>query len=432
MAGGGEQGPKCRSWSAQGTYRLGLVVTDAVDQQCLRRRRWEAQPGINPLLQGVEVGQHPVLEGPVGDQGPLRGASPGHRRVGRQSQDVARVEELGAQLFHPSGVEGASTMGGDGRGHLGLAEAGPAGAQPLVGIDQVGKDHPGARRGPHTAPPAHLLRYLLWAAEAHGGGLLGPALRQHFGRYGVNLARAGGEACGLVGGHAFLGALRRRRAVGLQPGLDLGRALGERPQLGLLEADDLASSVAVGPPGQPERGGEPAAQLLLVDTARGSGPLVEGGGVEGHVAPVGPSHQVGDHGVGVQLGIAGARGSMHEGGHGQSARRDLRPHSVLLLAGDGHVGLEERHRGADRFYVGQRHLALDLRSAEGPQNGRRLGRREGGVERVDLARRALQQCCPCSRVGALHQPPERLGFDYARQLKALGPATGPHAWCLPT
>jgi hypothetical protein len=158
VAGRGEQGAKCGSWRAQGSHRLGLVATEPVANQSLPCRPWEAQPRIGPVLECVEVGQHAILEGPVGDERPLRRASPGHRRLGRQSQHVARSQELDAQRLYPGDVEGAPAVGGDGRGHLGLAEAGPTRAQPRFVIDQMGEDDLGARGWPHTAPPAHALR----------------------------------------------------------------------------------------------------------------------------------------------------------------------------------------------------------------------------------------------------------------------------------
>lgn len=81
----------------------------------------------------------------------------------------------------------------------------------------------------------------------------------------------------------------------------------------------------------------------------------------------------------------GLPAAVHEGGHPPALRRDPGSDAGDLLAGEGGLGLQVVEGDGDGLDVGQRHRGRHLRRAEGPQQRGGLGRREGGVEGVDLA-----------------------------------------------
>src|SRR5581483_12141621 len=88
-----------------------------------------------------------------------------------------------------------------------------------------------------------------------------------------------------------------------------------------VESHDLPASIAVGSPFEPQPGGEPAAELLLVDGAGSLRPLVDRRGVEGGEASVGAPAEVGHDRVGVELRVALPAGAVDEGGGGDARRK---------------------------------------------------------------------------------------------------------------
>jgi hypothetical protein len=93
--------------------------------------------------------------------------------------------------------------------------------------------------------------------------------------------------------------------LGLELALDLHAALREPAQLRPRETLDLAGVVAIRPPPHPQLGTEHALQMVLVDRSGGARPLIQGVGVDGHMAAVTlPADHVGDQAVGVDLRVA--------------------------------------------------------------------------------------------------------------------------------
>ena len=147
----------------------------------------------------------------------------------------------------------AARDGADVLDHVGLGEAGRPGAQPDLRVHQGGGDLIPARRAqaadrPSTPPGPDRPR---WPGRPASASSL-PAAGQQARGQRVVLGRPGGQRRLVVGLHPQ----RRRlvdRALGFQLGLDLGAALGERPQLGPAEAVHLPGVVPVRPPATPSR-----------------------------------------------------------------------------------------------------------------------------------------------------------------------------------
>jgi hypothetical protein len=154
---------------------------------------------------------------------------------------------------------------------------------------------------------------------------------------------------------------------------------------------------------------------------------MEGMGVEGHVGAIGPGHDVGDQAVGVELGVALARGAVHEGGHLEALRPHPPAHAALLAAGVGGLVLQERQGGGDGLGVGPGDDRRRLGRPERPQQRHRLGTGVGGVEgeRLPLAV-AFQQVDAGYRTHALDQGPQLVGLHHARKAQLGGPAALPH------
>jgi hypothetical protein len=234
---------------------------------------------------------------------------------------------------------------------VGLGEAGPAGAHTGVGVDQVGEDLL-AFDGPEgDVAPDHQRLHLPGSFKADGAGLGLPRFgQQRRGELAV-LGATGGEGRRVVGPHARRCGLVLL-APGLQLGLDLGGALGKRAQLVSREAHHLAAAVAVGAPLHAQVPAQQPAQLGLEQAARRLLPLMQGMGVEGHVGAVGALHDVGDQAMGVELGVALARGPVDEGGCCEAVRAHPPAHAALLLAGVGGLVLQECQCGGDGLGVG--------------------------------------------------------------------------------
>ena len=307
---------------------------------------------------------------------------------------------------------------------MGLGEAGPAGAHADVGVDQVGEDVLPTDRPDGDVAPDHQRLHLPGSFKADGAGLGLPRFgQQRRGELAV-LGAAGGERRRVVGPHS-LGFRLVLLAPGLQLGLDLQRALGKRAQLVAGEAHHLTATVAVGAPLDAQVPAQQPAQLGLEQAAGGLLPLMEGMGVEGHVGAVGPLHDVGDQAMGVELGVALARGPVDEGGHREAVRPHPPAHAALLLAGVGGLVLQERQCGGDGLGVGAGDDRRRLGRPERPQQRHRLGTGVGGVEgeRLPLAV-AFQQVDAGAGMHALDQGPQLVGLDHGRPDRAR-PPTGP-------
>src|SRR5437870_4539864 len=74
-------------------------------------------------------------------------------------------------------------------------------------------------------------------------------------------------------------------------------------------------------------------KLLLVHTACRLLPLPQRCPINSDTGPIGPAHQVGDHAMGVQLGITLPAGAMHEPGDREALGGNPATHPLGLLAG---------------------------------------------------------------------------------------------------
>ena len=179
---------------------------------------------------------------------------------------------------------------------------------------------------------------------------------------------------GLLGQGEGLDPGRRTAVVGLERGSELtlaardvatpGGPLLKEPCLDALDLADGPSSLGGGTFGEPDA--EPLGELGLEP-----GVVVLGGhdlGLEHHPAVEGEPlasfvrqglDLVGDHDVGVQVGVAGAGVAVVERGGDEPGDRDL-PDAALADAGEGDLPLEQADRRPDRCLVGGLDLAGHL------------------------------------------------------------------------
>jgi hypothetical protein len=185
--------------------------------------------------------------------------------------------------------------------------------------------------------------------------------------------------------------------------------------------------MAVGAPFDAQVPAEQPAQLGLEQAARSLLPLMEGMGVEGHVGAVGPLHDVGDEAVGVELGVALARGAVDEGGHREAMGPHPPAHPALLAAGEGGLVLQERQGGGHGLGVGPGDDRRRFGCPERPQQRHRLRAGVGGVEgeRLPLAV-AFQQVDAGGGMHALDQGPQFVGLHHALKAQLDGPPALPH------
>jgi hypothetical protein len=155
---------------------------------------------------------------------------------------------------------------------------------------------------------------------------------------------------------------------------------------------------------------------------------MEGMGVEGHVGAVGALHDVGDQAMGVELGVALARGPVDEGGYCEAVRAHPPTHPALLAACEGGLVLQEPQGGGDGLGVGPGDDRRRLGCPECPQQRRRLGTGVGGVEgeRLPLAV-AFQQVDAGGGMHTLDQGPQLIGLHHPCQTQLGRPPALPHA-----
>jgi hypothetical protein len=161
--------------------------------------------------------------------------------------------------------------------------------------------------------------------------------------------------------------------------LNLDAATREGAQRLVRYAVDLGQAVAHWPPPDAEALGELRAERRLVEVARGARVRVDEPPVEGGPLAVGTLDQIGDHDVGVELGVPCAAGPMKKRGARNPARIDPATASSTATR-DGErlvevaesVGYGPLVRLADR--------CLHRRVADAEQDARALRRRERHVE----------------------------------------------------
>ncbi len=301
---------------------------------CLRSRRHQGHhPGMGQHRLGRllhpapgRLGAAQVRRCPPGHLSHHVAASPGGGRVGQLGQALGDHRVQVHVLMDTGTVEDLGEPGL--RGQTGLAGVGqPAVVQPLVA--QLG---------------------------------LGAAMR---------LGVAGGQHRPLVGALALSGGQPPPEA-GLELGdAGLGLGVGRPGPLGVAGEELLGDALDVGlavavhrSPGHAEAGGGLGAERRLVDHAGGLQLPVQGPGVQRSPCPVLAAHPSGDQDVGVQLGIFGSGGPVHEGGGHQAVGVDLAD-AGLALAGERRVLLQVGepcgHRRVVGLPSGHAHLAATQR-----------------------------------------------------------------------
>jgi hypothetical protein len=154
--------------------------------------------------------------------------------------------------------------------------------------------------------------------------------------------------------------------------------------VGVGEALDLRDSLADLLPLDPEALGQLVAQVGLVDVGGGRGVVIDCRVVEPRPFSVGALSRVGYQDVGMELGIAVAGGAVAVGSGEVAVALDelrasgaaARPARLALHVGEG---------GLDSFSVGSLDFEGGEGAAEAPEQGDRLGSREGEVEAGDRA-----------------------------------------------
>ena len=216
------------------------------------------------------------------------------------------------------------------------------------------------------------------------------------GQLGAQLAPAGPPALVQILGadSILLGPPRvERRDLGGLRGVEPAlaeRALDLRPAAREVAQNVVGKALQLGGPaahrleGEAEFTRQLRAQLGLVEVATGLRLPVEVGAVQGRVAPVGALGEVGHQDVGVELGIAGARGAVGKGrGDHPAGVGDLG--AAGAAAHESRLALDVVEGGSDGALVAFAHDAAGSRIAQGPEQRDRLRRREGVVEAGDAA-----------------------------------------------
>ena len=159
-------------------------------------------------------------------------------------------------------------------------------------------------QAPRDEPAVLVATLIIWIRDL--SQLCLPALTQEVERRcPIGLARPGGEGC-------LLGRRSRGDAPFVHGRLDVGPALGERPQDVLRDVGELAETVAPHLPAKAE-GGPLGPERGLVEGAGGLLPGVEMAAVRGRPPTVCALDQVGHDDVGVELGIPSPAGPVAEG-----------------------------------------------------------------------------------------------------------------------
>ena len=121
--------------------------------------------------QGLREGERAVLQRPVGGSRPLRRPASALPSVGRQAHHKVRGEEAVRKCRDLLGAEATAGYGADVLDHIGLGEAGRAGAQPGLGVDERGSHFVPPRWHQDRLLPAHRLLQFHTCRQARRRGL---------------------------------------------------------------------------------------------------------------------------------------------------------------------------------------------------------------------------------------------------------------------
>ena len=161
--------------------------------------------------------------------------------------------------------------------------------------------------------------------------------------------------------------------------LDLGAPLGECADDLRRHALDLGRSPPHRCPLDTERSSQRPTEMCLVEVAGGLGLGVDPPSVECAPPPVARLGHVGDQHVGVEQGIAGARGSVPEA-RGDEALAGVVVDPARPPAGSAGLSLEVGERCSDRLLVCLGHRGGDILLTERVQQRDRLRCPEGEIE----------------------------------------------------
>ncbi len=142
----------------------------------------------------------------------------------------------------------------------------------------------------------------------------------------------------------------------------------------------------------------------------------------------GPSGQVGDQDVGVEMGITGAARAVRERRRDQSIA-GVGDRAAGTAAYDARVVLEPVQRGDDCLIVGVAHLSTDLGVGEGEHDRHRLGRRERQVEAGCAVGAGSVESGPTIGVEAFEHRVQVLALDRAIETECGRMMSEPDARC---
>ena len=307
-------------------------------------------------------------------------------------------QALGHRPDHVAALEGRTRC----REPLGPDEAaeqaldlGAARGRPALGPEQVVE---------RAAPgPAHL--------QSESGGPGEPALPEPGPRHRREILGRPGDECGRLGrpGAALAGGGHER--------FDLDATGREGTQHSLGHPLELGHAAGGQPEAHAERLPQPGAQGRLVHEAGRAGVDVDQAGVGGRPGAVVSHGDVGDQDVGVELGVAGARGAVHEGG----ADEPLRPDAAKPPGSPADAqrpALEVVEGLGDRVGVHGADGGRDVAFGEAVEEGDRFGGREGEVE----ARHPLAWATPPAvRISPWGETPARTARRSLRRHLAAEP-----------
>ena len=156
---------------------------------------------------------------------------------------------------------------------------------------------------------------------------------------------------------------------------------------------------------------------------------VEVAGIDRRPPAVSASNGVGDEHMSVEVRIAGATGSVAEGGCDEPVSSDLLD-ATMTAPSPRRVPLQVAERGIDGEVVGLGNHGSDVSLGEPEHDGHGLRRTEGQVEAGDAPTLRRSEPCVGCWVTAIEQGRQGVGVDVARQPEQRGAGTEPSAGSL--
>ena len=178
-------------------------------------------------------------------------------------------------------------------------------------------------------------------------------------------------------------------------------------------------------PGDAQTAGELVAQLRVVEMTDGPAPGEQGPRVERRPPLIlAGIDEIGDHHMGVQMGLRGTRRSVPVAGGHEPLTVD-QPSAAVIATTTRNL-LEQVERGRDRGIVGVAHLIGRFPVTESMQQRHRLGRAKRGVNTDHLRHRvAIGQPRAVVRIGMVQHSMERLAVDLTIESEPAGATAHP-------